>query len=214
MLVGMALFQKRPDASSHLPVYSLGLTKTILIVGLGNKGKEYEGTRHNIGFAAVDELANKQDFDPWIEKKDLKCQLTTTTIGDSRVILIKPTTFMNLSGEAVQAVMHFYKIPAQQMLAIHDELDIPFGQIRTRNGGSAAGHNGVKSVIQHVGEDFARVRIGIQAETPMEASDFVLAKFSKEEQTEIPAMLKETTAILTEYIHGGKLLQETRSFLI
>ena len=210
----MALFQKRPDASSHLPVYSLGLTKTLLIVGLGNKGKEYDGTRHNIGFAAVDELANRQDFDPWMEKKDLKCQMTTNTIGDSRVILIKPTTFMNLSGEAVQAAMHFYKIPLQQVLVIHDELDIPFGQIRTRIGGSAAGHNGIKSLIQHIGEDFARVRVGIQAETPMEASDFVLAKFSKEEQTEIPAMLKETTAILTEYIHGGQLLQETRSFLI
>jgi PTH1 family peptidyl-tRNA hydrolase len=210
----MALFQKRPDASSHLPVYSLGLTKTVLIVGLGNKGKAYDGTRHNIGFAAVDELANKQDFDSWIEKKDLKCQITTATIGDSRVILVKPTTFMNLSGEAVQAVMHFYKIPLQQMLVVHDELDIPFGQIRTRIGGSSAGNNGIKSIIQHLGEDFARVRIGIQAETPMDTSDFVLAKFSKEEQAHLSALLKETTAILTEYIHGGQLLQETRSFLI
>lgn len=210
----MALFQKRPDASSHLPVYSLGLTRSLLIVGLGNKGKEYEGTRHNIGFAAVDELAARQDFGQWIEKKDLKCLLTTTTIGDNRVILIKPTTFMNLSGEAVQAVMHFYKIPLQQVLVVHDELDIPFGQIRNRSGGSAAGHNGVKSLIQHIGEDFARVRIGIQADTPMDTSDYVLAKFSKEEQEQLPAMLKETTAILTEYIHAGSLLQETRSFII
>lgn len=210
----MALFQKRPDPSSHLPVYTLGLTRTLLIIGLGNKGKEYDGTRHNIGFAAVDELASKQDFDPWMEKKDLKCFLTSTTIGNSRVILIKPTTFMNLSGEAVQAVAHFYKVPNQQILAVYDELDIPFGQIRTRNGGSAAGHNGVKSLIQHTGEDFARVRIGIQAETKMETSDFVLAKFSKAEQAQLPALLKETTAILTEYIHGGQLFQETRSFLI
>lgn len=210
----MALFQRKPDYNSNLPVYSLGLTKTLLIVGLGNVGKKYEGTRHNIGFAAVDELATKQNFDPWMEKKDLKCQLTASTIGDSRVILIKPTTFMNLSGEAVQAVMHFYKIAADQLLVVHDELDIPFGQIRMRTGGSAAGNNGIKSVIQHLGEDFGRVRIGIQAETPMEAVDFVLAKFSKEEQAELPALLKESTAILTEYIHGGKLLQETRNFLI
>lgn len=210
----MALFQKRPDASSHLPVYSLGLTRTLLIVGLGNKGKEYDGTRHNIGFAAVDELAARQDFAPWMEKKDLKCHLTSATIGDNRVILIKPTTFMNLSGEAVQAVMHFYKIPLQQVLVVHDELDIPFGQIRNRVGGSAAGHNGVKSLIQHIGEDFGRVRIGIQAETPMETTDFVLAKFSKDEQVQLPAMLKETTAILTEYIHAGSLLQETRNFII
>lgn len=209
----MALFQKRPDAASYLPVYSLGLTKTLLIVGLGNVGKQYDGTRHNIGFAAINELAARQDLDPWMEKKDLKCHLTSGNIGESRVILIKPTTFMNLSGEAVQAVMHFYKVPLQQVLAVHDELDIPFGQIRTRRGGSAAGHNGIKSLIQHLGEDFNRVRVGIQAETPMETSDFVLAKFSKEEQELIPALLKETTAILTEYIHGGTLLQETRSFL-
>lgn len=210
----MALFQKRPDIASHLPIYSLGLTKNLLIVGLGNVGKQYDGTRHNIGFAAVDELAARQDFEPWMTKKDLKCELTSATIGDSRVILIKPTTFMNLSGEAVQAVMHFYKIPRDQLLVVHDELDIPFGQIRNRIGGSSAGNNGIKSIIQHLGEDFARVRIGVQAETPMDAADFVLAKFSKEEQAELPALLKETTAILTEFIHSGSLLQETRSFLI
>lgn len=210
----MALFQKKPDLSSHLPIYTLGLTKTFLIVGLGNVGKKYDNTRHNIGFAAIDELATKQEFDPWIEKKDLKCLLTSQTIGESRVILIKPTTFMNLSGEAVQAVAHFYKVPHQQIVAVHDELDIPFGQIRTRVGGSSAGHNGIKSVTQHLGEEYGRIRIGVGAETPMDTSDFVLAKFSKDEQANLPALLKETTAILTEYIYGGQLLAETRSFLI
>lgn len=210
----MALFQKRPDVGSHLPVYSLGLTKTLLIVGLGNVGKEYEGTRHNIGFAAIDELASKQEFDPWIEKRDLKCLLTSKTIGDSRVILVKPTTFMNLSGEAVQAVAHFYKIPLEQIAVVHDELDIPFGQIRMRIGGGSAGNNGIKSVTQHLGEQYGRVRIGVQAPTKMEAADFVLAKFSKAEQVHLPAMLKETTAILTEYIYGGNLLTDTRSFII
>lgn len=209
----MALFQKRPDVASHLPVYSLGLTKTLLIVGLGNPGEQYDGTRHNIGFAAVDELANKQSFEPWMVKKDLKCLLTSQTIGDSRVILIKPTTFMNLSGEAVQAVSHFYKIPPAQILAVHDELDIPFGQIRTRVGGSSAGHNGIKSISQHMGDAYGRVRIGVQAETPMEASDFVLATFTKDEQSHMTELLKESTAILTEYIHGGQLLAETRSFI-
>lgn len=210
----MAFFQKKPDLSSNLPIYTLGLTRTFLIVGLGNVGKKYDGTRHNVGFAAMDELAKKQSFDPWIEKKDLKCLLTSQTIGENRVILIKPTTFMNLSGEAVQAVMHFYKIPRDQVLAVHDELDIPFGQIRTRVGGSSAGHNGIKSVSQHIGEEYGRIRVGVGAETPMEASDFVLAKFSKDEQSELPAMYKETTAILTEYIHGGQLLAETRSFIV
>lgn len=210
----MALFQKRPEASSHLPIYSLGLTKTLLIVGLGNVGKKYDGTRHNIGFSALDELAKRQDFEPWIEKRDQKALITTNTIGDSRVILMKPTTFMNLSGEAVQAVAHFYKIPVGQILVVHDELAIPFGQIRTRIGGSDAGNNGIRSVSQHMREDYGRMRIGVGAETPMEASDFVLAKFSKDEKAQLPALLKETTAMLTEYIHGGNLLVETRSFLI
>lgn len=213
----MALFQKRPDASSYLPVYSLGLTRTLLIVGLGNPGKEYDKTRHNLGFAALDELATKQSFDPWIEKKDLKSLLTTQTIGESRVILVKPTTFMNLSGEAVQAVMHFYKVPSEQVVVVHDELDIPFGQIRTRTGGGSAGHNGIKSVSQHLGEDFGRVRIGIGQEKggkEQAAEKFVLAKFSKEEQSHIPELLKETTAILTEYIYGTSLQTETRNFLV
>lgn len=210
----MALFQRRPDLGSHLPTYSLGLTRTLLIVGLGNVGKEFEGTRHNIGFAAIDELASKQGFDPWTDKKDLKCLMTSQTIGESRVFLIKPTTFMNLSGEAVQAVLHFYKIPPDNMLVVHDELDVPFGQIRTRVGGSAAGHNGIKSIIQHRSEEFGRVRVGIQAETKQDASDFVLSRFSKTEQSHMPELLKETTAILTEYIHTGNLLSETRSYIV
>lgn len=212
-LVRMALFQKKPDLSSNLPIFSTALTKTLLIVGLGNVGKKYDGTRHNIGFAAVDEVARNQDFDPWVEKKDLKCLVTQKTVGDNRVILCKPTTYMNLSGEAVQAISHFYKIPVSQVIVVHDELDIPFGQIRTRTGGSSAGHNGIKSVTQHLSENYGRVRIGVGAETPMETSDFVLAKFSKDEQTHLKALLKETSAILTEYMYGADLPNETRSFI-
>lgn len=209
----MALFQRKPTFSSNLPVFSTALTKTLLIVGLGNVGKKYDGTRHNIGFAAVNEVARNQDFDPWVEKKDLKCLMTQKTVGDNRIILCKPTTYMNVSGEAVQAISHFYKVPLNQILVIHDELDIPFGQIRTRTGGSSAGHNGIKSVTQHVGEEYGRVRIGVGAQTPMETSDFVLAKFSKEEQAHLNALLKETNAILTEYMYSANLLNETRTFI-
>lgn len=211
----MALFQKKPQVGSSMPLYTLGQNKTVLIVGLGNVGKQYEGTRHNIGFAAIDMFTASQSFDPWIDKKDFKCQLTSLQMGDTRVIAIKPSTFMNLSGEAIQAAAHFYKIPTDKILVIHDELDIPFGQIRTRMGGSSAGNNGIKSTIQHMGEDFGRVRIGIKAETPMEASDFVLAKFGPEEQEQLPNLYKETTAILTEYVYGGgQLFAETRSFIV
>lgn len=194
-------------------MYSTGMNKSIIIVGLGNVGKKYDGTRHNIGFAAVDALAKSQEFDPWIDKKDLKCHITSQTIGSTRVMLCKPTTFMNLSGEAVQALAHFYKVPVDHIIAVHDELDIPFGQIRMRMGGSSAGHNGIKSLTQHLGEGYGRVRIGVQAETPMDAADFVLTSFSKEELTEMDPLIKESIAILTEYIHSGSLLAETRGFI-
>lgn len=211
----MALFQRREHAK-EAPLYTVGLNKTILVVGLGNPGGEYDGTRHNIGFSCVDFFATSQEFDPWITKKDLKCLLTSKMLGSVRVICIKPTTFMNLSGEAVLATAQFYKIPNSQIVAIHDELDIPFGQIRTRVGGGSAGHNGIKSVSQVMGENYGRIRIGIGPKEPeqMDSADFVLARFNADQQANIPALHKETTAILTEYIYGDNLPHETRDFLV
>ena len=212
----MALFQKRPQQTNPIQFTTVGLNKTLLIVGLGNPGKEYADTRHNVGFMALDEFARKNSFDPWILKKDLKCEYTQQTLGDTRVILIKPQTFMNLSGEAVQAVQHFYKLNNQQMVVVHDELDVNFGQIRVRVGGSPAGNNGIKSVSQHVGEDYARVRIGIGPKKPaqMDTADFVLQDFSKAEQEKLPAMLREVTALLSEYAYGSPFSAETRSFTL
>ncbi len=211
----MALFQKNPyDSTEKQALYTLGLNKTVLLVGLGNKGKQYQGTRHNIGFACVEALTQKLDLPAWIEKKDLKCLHTSGVVGNTRVIVIKPTTFMNLSGEAVQSVATFYKIQNDSIVVVHDELDIPFGQIRTRKGGADAGNNGIKSIIQHIGEDFGRVRIGIKAVTPMDSKDFVLAKFDEKQQKQLPNLIKETTAILTEYVYSGQLPHETRSFIV
>jgi PTH1 family peptidyl-tRNA hydrolase len=213
----MALFQKKqPEVGSSIPIYSLGLNRTVLIVGLGNVGKEFDGTRHNIGFAAVDELAARQDMGSWTVKMDLKCQLVMSTIGSTRVILCKPTTMMNLSGEAVQAVSNFYKINPADIVVVHDELDIAFGQIRTRMGGSDAGNNGIKSVTQHLGEDYGRVRIGIGPKRPaqIDSADYVIGKFRPTQQKQLKNLLQETTAILTEYIHSGQLTAETRSFLV
>jgi len=197
-----------------MPLYTLSANKTLLIVGLGNIGDEYDNTRHNIGFVCVDRFAEENDFEPWVNKKDLKSYITQKTLGETRVILAKPTTFMNLSGEAVQAIVSFYKIGIDNILIVADELDIPFGQIRMRIGGGAAGHNGVKSVIQHLGEDFGRIRIGIgpKLHEQQDSADFVLAKFSKEEQARMPDLTRETTAILTETIYGGQLHPETRAY--
>jgi peptidyl-tRNA hydrolase, PTH1 family len=212
----MALFQKKPDLGKSISFYTIGQNNMILVVGLGNMGKEYEDTRHNIGFAAIDRFARDNDMSSWIEKKDLRCHLTSGQLGETKVMVIKPTTFMNLSGEAVQAVMHFYKIQPERVLAVYDELDIPFGQIRTRVGGSSAGHNGVKSLIQHIGENFGRVRIGIGPKVPeqIETADFVLQRFSKEQAADMTALTRETSAILSEHVFGGDQLRvETRSFL-
>lgn len=212
----MALFQRRPSNSDSIKYYTLGQNKTLLIVGLGNPGKEYDGTRHNIGFACVDEFARANEFDPWVEKKDLKCYLSSAQLGESRVLLVKPTTFMNLSGEAVQAVINFYKVPANNIVAVYDEIDIPFGQIRMRVGGGSAGHNGVKSLIQHLGEDFGRIRVGIGPKEPeqMDSADFVLAKFSNEQQSQLKNLAKEAAAILSEYTYQGELPHDTRNFIV
>jgi PTH1 family peptidyl-tRNA hydrolase len=214
----MGLFQKKfTNTSSHAPLYTLGDQKSILIVGLGNPGKEYVGTRHNVGFDAVDNLVTSHsEFDAWITKKDLRCQQTSATIGGTKVIVIKPTTFMNLSGEAVQAVQNFYKISSSNTIVVADELDIPFGQIKTKVGGGSAGHNGIKSIMQHCGENFGRIRIGIDSEqrTKNDEKDFVLKKFSNDEQTNLADLNREVVSILTEYIYSLQLATETRNIIL
>lgn len=213
----MALFQKRPQTSAAAPLYTLGLNKTLLVVGLGNVGPEYDGTRHNLGFSCLDSFVDSQELGSWTNKKDLKALEASGTVGQCRVIALKPTTFMNNSGEAVQAAMQFYKIPAEQVLVIHDELDVPFGQIRCRVGGSSAGHNGIKSVSEHIGENYGRVRIGIGPKQPeqMDSADFVLATLTSAEQDQLPSLYKEVNAILSEYVFGTQALpHETRNFIV
>ncbi len=213
----MSWLQQRPQTSDPTNYYTVGMNKTILLVGLGNPGKEYEDTRHNAGFLCIDDFVSKTDgMEDWIQKKDLKCLLSSGRVGENRVIAIKPATFMNLSGEAVQAVMSFYKINPAGVVAIHDELDIDFGQIRLRKGGSDAGHNGIKSVTQHIGEDYGRIRIGVGPKTPekIKSEDFVLQKFSAEQQEQLPNLKREVLAILNEYIYGTGLPHETRNFLV
>lgn len=213
----MAWLQKVPQSSDSVQFYSMGLNKTLLIVGLGNPGAEYDLTRHNAGFMAVDAFVDATpELGGWMDKKDLKCHLSSGQLGQTRVIAIKPTTFMNLSGEAVQATAAFYKIHPDNIVVIHDELDVMFGHIRMRQGGGSAGHNGVKSVTQHLGENYGRVRIGIGPKTPeqIESADFVLQKFSANEQAELGNMTREVSSILSEYVYGGALPHDTRSFIV
>lgn len=209
----MGLFFKRETNTDKAPLYTLGNQKNILVVGLGNVGKEYNNSRHNVGFACIDAFAHQQDFPGWVEKKDLKCFIARHTIGNTSVVLIKPTTYMNESGQAMFAVQNFYKIPCSSTLVVHDELDVNFGEIRTKQGGGHAGNNGVKSVIQHCGEDFARIRVGIKNElaTKMDSSNFVLAKFSGEEQRQLPKVIQEVSSMISEYAVTSQLPKDTRN---
>ncbi len=209
----MSLFTRKTETGLQGSLYDVGGQKTLLIVGLGNVGKEYTDTRHNVGFACIDSFSASQNFPAWIEKKDLHCIFTKGSIGSTTVILIKPTTYMNESGRAVQAVQHFYKITNSQMVVVHDELDIPFGQIRTRVGGSHAGNNGIKSMIQYCGEDFARIRIGVKNDLAekMDGADFVLAKFVGSEKKLLPQLEREVSAILSEYTATTTLPHDTRT---
>jgi peptidyl-tRNA hydrolase, PTH1 family len=157
-----------------------------LIVGLGNPGREYQATRHNVGFLAVKFLAEKLKWGDFKEQKKFQAEILETKFQAKKIIMAKPQTFMNNSGEAVAALKNFYKIPSQNIIIIYDELDLPMGKIRVRPDGSSAGHNGIKSIIEHLGTDkFWRVRIGIGNELKgkMEAANFVLSKFSKEEKS-------------------------------
>ena len=150
-----------------------------LIVGLGNPGKRYERTRHNVGFLVIDSLVAKEQLKYSPKFKGLIAQ----TIWDKEpVLLFKPETYMNLSGEAIRLVMDYFNIDIQDLLVIYDDLDLPLGHIRLREKGSAGGHNGVKSIIHHLKtEQFARCRIGIDKNPMIDSRDYVLGQFSPQD---------------------------------
>lgn len=212
----MGIIQKNPLAGIGSQYFTVGLNQTALIVGLGNVGHEYDKTRHNIGFVCADAFAQSEAFDAWVEKKDLKSLYASKTLGSTRVIIVKPTTLMNLSGEAVQEAMYYFKVELTRVLIIHDELDIPFGQLRMRTGGSDAGHNGIKSVTKHIGEAYARIRVGIGPKTPegIDSAGFVLQRFPEQELGHMGDLTLEVNSIINEFIFGGELHAETRNFII
>lgn len=152
-----------------------------LIVGLGNPGKEYEKTRHNVGFMVMDCLAD--DFHVSIKTKKFKGEYVKLKYQGEDIILLKPMTYMNNSGEAVSQVMNFFKIDVDDLLVIYDDMDMPTGKLRLRQSGSAGGHNGVKSIIAHVGtQNFKRIRVGIDKHPQIPVVDYVLGRFTKEQQ--------------------------------
>ena len=174
-----------------------------LIAGLGNIGEKYLFTRHNAGFMVADKLAYDNNLE-FREEKKLKCLLAKTKINSEDIIIIKPTTFMNLSGEAVIAVRNYYKIEIKDILIIYDDLSLDIGKIRFRANGSDGGHNGIKSIIKHLGtKDFDRIKVGIGPQPPIPSEAFVLQNFTKEQLEEMKVSVKRTTEAIEFYLENG-----------
>lgn len=157
----------------------------LLLAGLGNPGRDYAGHRHNVGFMAVDAIASRHGFGPW--KKQFKAEIAEgflqTPGGRVKTLLVKPQTYMNLSGEAVQAAAHFYRIDLEDIAVLYDELDLAAGKIRVKTGGGAAGHNGIRSIAGLMGEGFRRIRIGIaHPGDKARVTGHVLGNFSKDDR--------------------------------
>lgn len=169
-----------------------------LIVGLGNVGKEYENTRHNMGFMLVDRYLEYKNI-PLKFKEKFNAMYVETAINNEKVIFIKPTTYMNNSGIAVRDFLDFYKLDVQDVLVISDDLDLDLGKFRLRRNGSSGGHNGLKSIISHLGTDgFKRLRIGISNDKD-DVINYVLSKFSKKELNEIDTMFDTLVNVLDDY---------------
>lgn len=178
----------------------------ILIAGLGNPGSRYEATRHNVGFRVVDRWVERHGGTSWREKFEGHVATFTTDDGE-RVLLLKPMTFMNLSGHCVRATLSFYKLDPSQLLVVHDELDLPFGEIRLKQDGGDAGHNGVGSVIEQLGTDaFARLRFGIgrpAADFVGSGADFVLESFPLADRLQLAELIDASTKVIDHVIELG-----------
>lgn len=159
----------------------------MLVVGLGNPGSRYAGHRHNIGFMAVDAIARRHKAGPWRER--FQAETADCVIGGTRARLVKPQTYMNLSGNAVAQLAHFFKIERADLVVLHDELDLPPGKLRVKTGGGDGGHNGLRSITEHLGSDYRRVRIGIGHPGAKHLVEhYVLSDFAKAEQPWVEAL--------------------------
>ena len=190
------LFKKIERRESTAPV-------SAILVGLGNPGLEYERTRHNVGFVSIDYIAEK--LGARIDRLKFHALVGEATVGESRVLLMKPTTYMNNSGVAVQEAAAFYKISPERVIVLHDEISFEPGKIRLRRKGSAGGHNGLKSIIAHLSsEEFPRVKIGVgkKPNPEYDLADWVLGTFDKNDM-ELISQCIQNTVECTELIVGG-----------
>lgn len=181
----------------------IGRKKPFLIVGLGNPGREYRNNRHNIGFMVLDQLAGKMDTS--FSKMKMNALMTAVRHKGQRIILIKPQTFMNLSGKAAASFIRFYKLPLENLLVVYDDVDLPFQTLRMRPNGGDAGQKGVRSIIKELGtKDFPRLRIGINRPPGrMSVSSYVLLNFSDQEVETLPFVLDQAADAILAFVELG-----------
>ena len=175
-----------------------------LVVGLGNMGDQYERTRHKVGFVAIDELADQLDIP--VQRLKYKALTNTAMVGGQKVLLMKPVTFMNLSGEAVEQAAAFFKVPPQRVLVLSDEVALPPGKLRIRQSGSAGGHNGLKNIIAHLHSDqFPRIRIGVgqKPHPDYDMADWVLGRPQGEDRKAVDEAIKRAAQAVEAYIKDG-----------
>mgnify|MGYP000890856862 FL=1 len=209
----MGLFTRQPvQLKQNLPYTVSASVKTKLVVGLGNPEKKYEKTRHNFGFLAVEQYANNNNYDDWQEQTKFRALISENSFISTKVILVKPLTYMNLSGEAVQLIANYYKVNTPDILVVYDDLSLPFGHIRSRRGGQSGGHNGIKSLMNCLDNDFYRLKIGTKNSelSNLDQSDFVLAKFTKAEESAIKAILSEVSEMINEFVFNSSITSDTR----
>lgn len=186
---------KKPQPDTDLTTY--------LIAGFGNPGREYMHTRHNVGFMTIDRLCKKLDV--FLGKMQANALTATYKGSGLRIILAKPQTYMNLSGQSVSGLLNFYKIPMERLLVIHDDLDVPFGSLRIRPSGGSGGQKGLGSTIDRLGsQDFARLRIGIgRPPGRMDSADYVLQSFSSADQQMLDAVLDSAAEAALLFVREG-----------
>ena len=184
-----------------------------LIVGLGNPGEKYAKTRHNAGFMALDEIISHEKYTPFRLEGSFNTKISQTGgVGEDRIIFAKPQTFMNNSGEAVKKILDYYHIGTDDLLVIYDDIDLIFGEIRTRSEGSSGGHKGVESIIKYIKTDrFARIKIGIKNDKSnlIPTDKFVLENFSKKEEEELAQILDKTKDIILKWAIKGEANKST-----